>query len=155
MQPYPDRMPADRSALSLVLNSHVDVLDCVQVVCDQLCTSLQMDEDAMHWVGVAVRESVVNAIRHGNRFDPSKHVRVDFVLTPGDVPEFLEVTVQDEGEGFEPEEIADPLAPENLLKASGRGIFFMRNFMDDVQLRRRPEGGMEVCMRKRLSGTPA
>ena len=68
-------------------------------------------------------------------------------------PEFLEVSVQDEGEGFEPEEVADPLAPENLLKSSGRGIFFMRNFMDDVQLRRRPEGGMEVRMRKRLSAT--
>jgi serine/threonine-protein kinase RsbW len=147
-------MPADRSALSLLLNSHVDVLDYVQVVCDQLCTTARMNEDAMHWVGVAVRESVVNAIRHGNRFAPDKHVRVNFAFVPADSPEFLEVTVQDEGEGFEPEEVADPLAPENLLKSSGRGIFFMRNFMDDVQLRRRPEGGMEVCMRKRLSGTP-
>ncbi len=145
-------MPADRSALSLVLNSHVDVLDYVQVVCDQLCATAQMNEDAMHWVGVAVRESVVNAIRHGNKFAPDKHVRVHFAFVPAESPEFLQVTVQDEGEGFEPEEIADPLAPENLLKASGRGIFFMRSFMDDVQLRRRPEGGMEVSMRKRLSG---
>ena len=70
---------------------------------------------------------------------------------PAEAPEFLEVSVQDEGDGFDPEEIADPLAPENILKSSGRGIFFMRNFMDDVQLRRRPEGGMEVRMRKRLS----
>ena len=147
-------MPADRSALSLLLNSHVDVLDYVQVVCDQLCTTARMNEDAMHWVGVAVRESVVHAIRHGNRFARDKHVRVNFAFVPAESPEFLEVPVQDEGEGFEPEEIADPLAPENLLKSSGRGIFFMRNFMDDVQLRRRPEGGMEVCMRKRLSGTP-
>ena len=74
-----------------------------------------------------------------------------FAFVPAEAPEFLEVSVQDEGEGFEPEEVADPLAPENLLKSSGRGIFFMRNFMDDVQLRRRPEGGMEVRMRKRLS----
>jgi serine/threonine-protein kinase RsbW len=78
-------------------------------------------------------------------------VRVQFVLEPAGAPEFLEVNVQDEGEGFEAEEVADPLAPENLLKSSGRGIFFMRNFMDDVQLQRRPEGGMQVRMRKRLT----
>jgi serine/threonine-protein kinase RsbW len=151
---HPDHMPADRAVLSLVLNSHVDVLDFVQVVCDQLCTTTRMNEDAMHWVGVAVRESVVNAIRHGNKFDAAKHVRVQFVLEPAGAPEFLEVSVQDEGEGFEAEEVADPLAPENLLKSSGRGIFFMRNFMDDVQLQRRPEGGMQVRMRKRLTPVP-
>ena len=155
MHAKPDRMSPDRAALSLVLNSHVDVLDFVQVVCDQLCTSAHMNEDAMHWVGVAVRESVVNAIRHGNRFAADKHVRVHFAFVPAEAPEFLQITIQDEGEGFEPEEIADPLAPENLLKASGRGIFFMRSFMDDVHLRRRPEGGMEVRMRKRLAGPSA
>ena len=144
-------MPADRAELSLVLNSHVDVLDYVQVVCDQLCTTLSLSEDALHWVGVAVRESVVNAIRHGNKYAPDKHVHVHFTLVPAGSPEFLEVSVQDEGEGFEPEEVADPLAPENLLKSSGRGIFFMRNFMDDVELQRRPEGGMQVRMRKRLT----
>ena len=104
-------MAAERSALSLVLNSHVDVLDYVQVVCDQLCASAQLNEDAGHWVGVSVRESVVNAIRHGNKFDPAKHVRVHFAFVPAEAPEFLEVSVQDEGEGFEPEEVADPLAP--------------------------------------------
>ncbi len=143
-------MPDDRSTLSLVLKSHVDVLDYVQVVCDQLCATAQLNEDAVHWVGVSVRESVVNAIRHGNRFDPGKHVRVRFAFVPAEAPEFLEVCVEDEGEGFDPEEVADPLAPENLLKSSGRGIFFMRNFMDEVELQRRPEGGMQVRMRKRL-----
>jgi serine/threonine-protein kinase RsbW len=143
-------MADDRSALSLVLNSHVDVLDYVQVVCDQLCATAQLNEDAGHWVGVSVRESIVNAIRHGNKFDPAKHVHVRFAFVPAEAPEFLEVSVQDEGDGFDPDEIGDPLAPENILKSSGRGIF-LRNFMDDVQLRRRPEGGMEVRMRKRLS----
>ncbi len=147
-------MAADHSVLSLVLNSHVDVLDYVQAVCDRVCATARLNDDALHWVGVAVRESVVNAIRHGNHFDPAKHVHVQFAFVPSADPEFLQVTVRDEGEGFVPEEVADPLAPENLLKASGRGIFFMRSFMDDVQLRRRPEGGMEVRMRKRLSGSP-
>jgi len=61
------------------------------------------------------------------------------------------VRVLDEGEGFDPEEVADPLAPENILKSSGRGIFFMRSFMDDVVLRRAAEGGMEVRMVKKLA----
>ena len=60
----------------------------------------------------------------------------------------------DEGEGFDPEEVADPLAPENMLKSSGRGIFFMRSFMDDVVIRRRPEGGMECRLVKNLPGPP-
>jgi serine/threonine-protein kinase RsbW len=65
------------------------------------------------------------------------------------------VSVRDEGAGFDPESIADPLAPENMLKSSGRGIFLMRNFMDDVSLRRAPEGGMEVRMVKKLAKAEA
>jgi serine/threonine-protein kinase RsbW len=99
---------------------------------------------------VAVRESVINAIKHGNREDPRKLVSVEFAFTPAEHPTELLVRVTDQGEGFEPEEIADPLAPENILKSSGRGIFFMRNFMDDVQLARGPGGGMEVRMTKKL-----
>jgi serine/threonine-protein kinase RsbW len=99
-------------------------------------------------VGVAVRESVINAIKHGNRNDTTKHVFVEFHLDPaGDE---LHIRVRDEGPGFDPEEIADPLAPENLLKASGRGIFLIRSFMDDVRLQRAPEGGMEIRMVKRV-----
>jgi serine/threonine-protein kinase RsbW len=100
---------------------------------------------------VAVRESVINAIKHGNRHDRAKHVTVEFTTRPAPSPEELVIVVQDQGDGFDPESIADPLAPENLLKSSGRGIFFMRSFMDDVQLARLPEGGMEVRMVKRLN----
>jgi serine/threonine-protein kinase RsbW len=104
----------------------------------------------MHWVGVAVRESVINAIKHGNQHDASKMVYVDFQSTVEPDGELV-ISVCDEGEGFEPEEVADPLAPENMLKSSGRGIFLMRSFMDDVALRKRPEGGMEVRMTKRVA----
>ena len=62
----------------------------------------------------------------------------------------LSIRVRDQGEGFEPEEVADPLAPENILKSSGRGIFLIRSFMDDVRLQRAPEGGMEIRMTKRV-----
>ena len=98
-----------------------------------------------------MRESVINAIKHGNREDYGKLVTVEFVDGAGRRSSELVVRVLDQGEGFDPEEVADPLAPENILKSSGRGIFFMRNFMDDVPLRRGDEGGMEVRMVKKLA----
>jgi len=134
--------------------SAFDMLDFVQLVSDHLCRRVGFDEDSMHWVGVAVRESVINAIKHGNQHDQSKMVHVDFQSTVAPDGELV-ISVSDEGEGFEPEEIADPLAPENMLKSSGRGIFLMRSFMDDVALRKLPEGGMEVRMTKRVAKADA
>ena len=135
----------------LQIHSNFDMLDFVQVVSDRLGQMAGMDDDTIHWIGVAVRESVINAIKHGNRENYHKLVTVEFTFTPPADPGELIVRVIDQGEGFDPEEIADPLAPENLLKSSGRGIFFMRSFMDDVSLRRGSEGGMEVRMVKKLS----
>ena len=135
----------------LQIHSNFDMLDFVQVVSDRLGQMAGMDDDSIHWIGVAVRESVINAIKHGNRENYHKLVTVEFTFTPPADPGELIVRVIDQGEGFDPEEIADPLAPENLLKSSGRGIFFMRSFMDDVSLRRGSEGGMEVRMVKKLS----
>jgi serine/threonine-protein kinase RsbW len=73
------------------------------------------------------------------------------VLRPRPEPQEFEVRVLDEGAGFDPDHVANPLDPENVLKSSGRGIFFMRSFMDDVSIARRPEGGMAVRMSKKLS----
>jgi serine/threonine-protein kinase RsbW len=135
--------------------SAFDMLDFVQVVGDHLCRRVGFDEDSMHWVSVAIRESVINAIKHGNRNDASKLVRVEFLTDVDPDSGSLTISVRDEGEGFEAEEVADPLAPENMLKSSGRGIFLIRNFMDDVQLHRSPEGGMEICMVKRAQPAAA
>lgn len=135
----------------LQVHSHFDTLDFVQMVSDHMANLAGLDEDGVHWIGVAVRESVINAIKHGNRENLDKLVTVEFTFAPPAQPNELVVRVLDQGAGFDPEEIADPLAPENLLKASGRGIFFMRSFMDDVTLRRGDEGGMEVRMVKKLS----
>jgi serine/threonine-protein kinase RsbW len=132
----------------LEFTSAFEMLDFVQVVTDHLGRSVGLDDDARHWVSVAIRESVINAIKHGNRNDSTKHVFVDLETHSNGQPE-LSIRVRDEGEGFEPQEVADPLAPENLLKSSGRGIFLIRSFMDNVQLRRAPEGGMEIRMSKR------
>src|SRR6266480_4994432 len=154
--------------VSLEFTSTFEMLDFVQVVSDHVGQTLGLDDDTQHYVGVAIRECVINAIMHGNHNDSRKHVFVEFstASSPGrsgkpgkpgkpgknieDGGSILTVRVRDQGEGFDPDTLADPLAPENLLKASGRGIFLIRSFMDDVQLRSAPEGGMEVRMIKRL-----
>ena len=130
--------------------SHLDMLDVVQVLTDNVGRIGGLDEEATHWVGVAVRESVINAIRHGNGEDRTKRVTVEMRLEPWAKPARLVVRVLDQGPGFDPAAVADPLAPENLLRSSGRGIFFMRSFMDDITLQRLPGGGMEVRMTKKL-----
>jgi len=135
----------------LQIPSLFDMVDLVQVISDRMGNLAGFDEDAVHWIGVAVRESVINAIKHGNKEDAAKPVTIEFAFTPIERPTQLVVSVTDRGEGFEPEEVADPLAPENMLKSSGRGIFFMRNFMDDVSIARRPEGGIAVRMSKKLA----
>jgi len=144
------------NTIRLEFNSVFEMLDLVQVVSDGFARLAGLDEDALHWIGVAVRESVINAIKHGNRSNAAKHVFVEFSLADeqGAGQQELHVVVRDQGNGFNPEKILDPLAPENILSSSGRGIFFMRSFMDDVVIRRLPEGGMEVRMVKRLERSP-
>lgn len=143
-------MMTDQHLIRLELPSSFNLLDLVQALSDRMSAIAGLDEDSSHWVSVSVRESVINAVKHGNREAPDKKVVVEFSLAPREKPGEYVVTVLDEGEGFDFEEVNDPLAPENLLKSSGRGIFFMRNFMDDVAITRRPEGGMSVRMVKKL-----
>src|SRR3972149_5767656 len=128
---------SDKRAVTLDIASRFEMLDVVQTVLTQLCSIMGFGEDATHYMSVAVRESVVNAIKHGNKQDESKRVHVQFVLQE----RALEVQVKDQGAGFDLSDVADPLAPENLLKAYGRGIFFMRQFMDEVQHSFPPQGG--------------
>jgi serine/threonine-protein kinase RsbW len=137
------------STVRLDFNSTFEMLDFVQVVSDHLGRLAGLDDEAVHWVNVAVRESVINAIKHGNAGDEDKRVHVEFTPLQRDTAGGLSVRVRDEGDGFDPSNLPDPLAPENLLKSSGRGIFLMRSFMDEVVLRPAPEGGMEVRMVKR------
>jgi serine/threonine-protein kinase RsbW len=99
-------------------------------------------------MSVAIRESVTNAVRHGNKLDATKRVIIRFEVGEGE----FSVSVEDEGQGFDPNQIPDPLAEENLLRASGRGIFFMKNFMDEVTYNFEPNGGTRVTMVKRVAG---
>jgi serine/threonine-protein kinase RsbW len=137
------------NTIRLEFGSAFDMADFVQVISDHLGRMIGLDDDQLHWVSVAVREAVVNAIKHGNKNDADKRVVVEFSTSPASHPDQLTIRIEDQGEGFDPETLADPLAPENILKSSGRGIFLVRSFMDDVALRRVPGGGMEVRMVKR------
>jgi len=137
---------ADNRTVRLDVASRFEMLDVVQTVLIQVCSILGFDDESTHHLNVAVRESVVNAIKHGNQQDETKRVDVQFTL--GD--RALEVQVRDQGAGFHPEELPDPLSPENILKAYGRGIFFMRQFMDEVSYSFPAKGGTVVRMLKKL-----
>jgi len=131
----------------LDLGSRFENIELVQVVLRDALVQLGMDEDAQHWVDVAVREAIANAIKHGNAQDPEKQVHIDLFLENGN----LVVRVGDEGTGFDPTQIHDPLAPENLLRPNGRGIFYMKSFMDEIHYGARPGGGTVVTLRKRIT----
>jgi serine/threonine-protein kinase RsbW len=136
---------ADRT-VKLDVASRFEMLDVVQTVLVQVCQLAGFDEESVHYMSVAVRESVVNAIKHGNKQDETKRVLLRFSLHA----RTLEVEVRDQGPGFDPHDVPDPLAPENLLKAYGRGIFFMRQFMDEVSHSFPARGGTVVRMLKRV-----
>ena len=103
-----------------------------------------------HWIGLAVREAVANAIKHGNRLDPAKPVDVTVELGADEV----EIRVRDRGAGFDPDRVKDPLAPENRFRADGRGILYMNRSMDEVRYSFHPDGGTVVTLRRRLTASP-
>ena len=105
-----------------------------------------ISEEAAFGIDMAVREAVTNAIIHGNKLDEKKFVEINVKSSS----ESLEISVRDQGPGFDPADVPDPTKEENILKTSGRGIFFMRNFMDEVDWSIHPEGGTTVRMIKRL-----
>jgi len=118
----------------------------VQHLCSKLLEGREVPEETRHWILMAVREAVANAIKHGNQLDLTKNVHVEMDV----VADTLAICIRDEGVGFDPAAVGDPLAPENRLKTSGRGIFYMRTFMDEVRFGRPKEGGMEIVLTKNL-----
>jgi serine/threonine-protein kinase RsbW len=129
----------------LVLESRIESIAHAAEVAAQVVRRLGLGDEAAFGVDMAVREAVTNAVLHGNRKDLTKKVEVSFRGSS----EMLEITVRDRGPGFDLKSVPDPTDPQNLLKASGRGILFMRTFMDDVEYSRHPEGGTVVRMLKR------
>ena len=144
-------MTSSRQTVRLDFCSTFEMVDFVQTVSDHIGRLVGLDDDALHWVGVAVRESVINAIKHGNAGDERKRVYVEFTPLDRESPPGMAIRIRDEGPGFDPTQVPDPLHPDNLLKASGRGIFLIRSFMDELRLQPAAEGGMEVVMVKRAA----
>ncbi|MBN2319848.1 MAG: ATP-binding protein [Acidobacteria bacterium] len=127
--------------------SALDNLDLIQILTDSLTDFMRFDEDSAHWIGMSVRESVTNAIQHGNKLDVNKKVDIRFQVQQ----DRISIFIKDQGAGFCVDEIPSPLDSENLLKPSGRGIFYIRTFMDEVEFRNLARGGMEVYMMKKIS----
>ena len=129
----------------LSLPSRIDTVATAAALVAEFLSRSGITEDAAFGIDMAVREAVTNAVVHGNRKDENKTVDVTLKSSP----DAVEISVHDQGAGFNPEDVPDPTAEENILKASGRGIFFMRSFMDEVNWLIRPGGGTTVRMLKR------
>ena len=128
------------------LPSRIEAVEEVAAAIAGVMSRTGIDEQAAFGVDMAVREAVTNAVLHGNKRDETKLVEVVLNISPA----ALEIRVHDQGAGFNPETIPDPTIAENLLKTSGRGIFLMRTFMDEVDWVIRPDGGTTVRMLKRF-----
>jgi serine/threonine-protein kinase RsbW len=133
--------------VEVIISSALENLDLIQAITDCITHYMGFDEDSAHWVGMSVRESVTNAIQHGNKLDLGKKVDIRFEVRT----DTLSIAVRDQGNGFKAEDVPNPLDAENLLKPSGRGIFYIRTFMDEVEFRPLSQGGMEVYMVKKVS----
>ena len=134
--------------VQLTIGSRFENIELVKVVLDDCMQRFHVDDDARHWIEMAMREAVANAIKHGNKQDSTKHVEVGLSVENGEII----LTVADEGRGFDPGAVGDPLAPENRFKRDGRGIFYMKSFMDEVEYSSRPGGGTLLTLRKRIAG---
>jgi len=115
-------------------------------VLGELVSGTGVGEESMYWVSMALREALANAIKHGNKLNPDARVGVGIEFED----ERLRIEVVDEGEGFDLEALADPTEPENVLRQSGRGIFYMRHFMDEVNFSTTQHGGTRVELVKNL-----
>jgi serine/threonine-protein kinase RsbW len=141
-------MPGESERVEITISSRFENIELVQVIAEHLCETAGLDDDSSHWIGMAVREGIANAIKHGNRLDTAKRVHATFEVKNGT----LSISIADEGTGFDPGAISDPLSPQNLMKTSGRGIFYMKTFMDKVDFTFRPGGGTQLLMVKKLAG---
>lgn len=129
------------------MESTLESVDSAESAVLKAAKEIGFDEDDLHKIGMAVRESMVNAVVHGNRYSARKKVH----LSISKARDRLSVVVGDEGEGFDYGAVPDPLSEENLLRQSGRGLLLMQAFVDELEVRRRKPSGTEVRMVKYLA----
>jgi serine/threonine-protein kinase RsbW len=133
----------------LVLASRFENIEVAERAFRDLCSEAGCDGDELYWVVTALREALANAVRHGNRLEPERKVHVEYRVDGCQVT----IQIEDEGDGFDVSAVPDPTSPENLLRPSGRGIFYMQQFMTRVEFGRSPGGGTTVRMVKKLQPT--
>jgi serine/threonine-protein kinase RsbW len=131
---------------TIVLKSTMESVNEIEAIAEKLAEEAGLDEDTRFHVTMAVREGAVNAVLHGNEYDPAKQVTATFENTGSD----LLFIITDQGKGLDPDTLPDPLAPENLLRGTGRGIFLIRSFMDEVHFRQL-HPGTELTLVKHLA----
>ena len=141
-----NRMAATTQRIEVTLETLLESVDLAENIVMRISEAAGFSEEEMHRIGMAIREAVINAYNYGNQQDRSKKIGMTVELDP----ERMIVHVLDQGHGFELTEIPDPLAEENLLRTSGRGIFLMRAFMDEFGVKHRPEGGADLMLVKKL-----
>jgi serine/threonine-protein kinase RsbW len=135
---------SDLSLVEIKFNSTLTILDLIQPITDKVCDQLGFNEDTRYWIWLATQEALNNAIKHGNKMDGRKKVHFRLLVEDHE----FRIMIKDEGEGFDLSKVPDPTNPENLLKTSGRGIFYMKSFMDRVEYN--TEDGTMVTMSKNL-----
>ena len=140
-------MDVHQELISLRFISELFFIDLTQDVVQRILHKFSVIEDEVFWISLAVREAVINAIKHGNQFNPEKYVQLLVRIDDST----LHVEITDEGNGFNVDDVPNPLNEENILKPSGRGIFYIRSFMDNVSFRRGKSAGTSVIMEKKLS----
>jgi serine/threonine-protein kinase RsbW len=140
-------MKPETNIVDVVLESNLEKVEQVEETARSIAEKAGFDDQGQFHIEMAVHEAVINAIHHGNKEDPSKKVYIKFLVFENR----LEVRVRDEGEGFDPDAIPDPLVEDNILNVSGRGIFLVRKFMDELKVQKSPAGGTEVIMVKHLT----
>ena len=135
--------------LEVTLETQVESVNVAEEMCLRVAEAAGFGEDDCYRIGMSVREGVINAFHYGNQEKPEKKIHLAVDLTP----EKMIIHVLDEGKGFDLSQVPDPLAQENLLSTSGRGIFLMRAFMDEFEVVPGRTGGAEIIMSKRLPTT--
>ena len=141
-------MADENKHLEVVLDTQVESVNLAEEMCLRVAEAAGFDEEMCYRIGMSVREGVINAFHYGNQEKPEKKIHLALDLTP----EKLVIHVMDEGKGFKLNEVPDPLAEENILSTSGRGIFLMRAFMDEFDVISGRTGGAEIVMSKWLPG---
>jgi serine/threonine-protein kinase RsbW len=133
--------------VSYTLDSTLETVENAERSASEIAMEMGFDEDQVMQISMAVREAAINAVLHGNAYDPEKKVSLDFETNARD----MIITIRDQGQGLDVDKIPDPLAPENLLKTSGRGIFLIRSFMDEVHIHP-SKTGTEIKLVKHVGG---